>query len=95
MKNKRVSVDKMNIPYLINSINFQLKNGEFKKGNIQEEWLELITRLKKISWDERLIAMYNEDFYEKYVKTGVLQKKFEHKNGVPINWEFEDEFRNK
>jgi hypothetical protein len=79
----------MEIRHLINSIYFQLRNGEFKKGLISEYWVELNIRLKKISWDERLIEIYNSKFYNEYIKTGVLTKKFEHKNGLPINWEME------
>ena len=85
IKNK----NKMDIRHLINSINYQLKNGEFKKGLIQEYWVELLIRIGKISWDERLIEIYNPDFYNEYVKTGYLEKKINYKNGVPLNWELE------
>ena len=85
----------MTIPHLINVINFQLIKGEFKKGLIKEHWIELLRRIDKISWDERLIEMHNPEFYKKYIKTGELQKRFEHKNGVPLDWELEDGFGSK
>ena len=86
---KRKKMSDMDNRHLINSINYQLEHGEFERGLIQEYWIELLRRIKKISWDERLIEIYNPDFYEKYVKSGYLEKKFNYKNGVPINWELE------
>ena len=85
----------MSINYLINSINFQLKNGEFERGLIQEYWVELLILIKKISWDDKLIQMYNPKFYDEYVKTGYLKKRFNYKNGVPLNWELENGFGDK
>ena len=54
-----------------------------------------LNRIKKISWDETLIKMYNPKFYDEYVKTGYLEKKIKYKNGVPLNWELENGFGDK
>lgn len=83
----------MDIRHLINSINFQLKNGEFRKGLIEEYWVELLIRIRKISWDERLIELHNPKFYNEYVKTGILEKKIIYNNGIPINWEIDENIK--
>lgn len=82
MKNK----DEMDINHLINSINYFLYRD---MGKTKEFWIELNYRLEKISWDEELIKLYNKPFYERYIKTGILKKSFEYKNGLPITWEGE------
>jgi len=82
MKNK----NEMNINHLINSVNFYFTLDISKS---KEYWVELKSRLEKISWNEELIKMYNKPFYDKYISSGLLSKKFEFKNGVPISWEGE------
>lgn len=95
MKNKLKKTEEMTIPHLINILNLQLEKGEIRKGLIKEQWVELLKRLDKISWNEQLIEIYNPDFYHKYIVTGKLLKRFEYKNGVPLDWELDDGFGTK
>lgn len=83
--NKNVGLE---LSHLINKINYILKNKT--KDDVSGLWIELQNRLKNISWDEKLIEMYNKEFFNNYIKNGELKRKFEYKNGVPTNWEIED-----
>lgn len=82
MKNK----NEMSINHLINSVSFYFTLDSSKS---KEYWIELKSRLEKISWDDELIKMYNKPFYDMYISSGLLNKKFEFKNGIPISWEGE------
>ena len=74
----------LQLSHLINKINYELKKN--KKTNVDVLWFDLCSRLKKISWDEKLIEIYNKDFYDTYVKSGFLKKNFEYNNGLPKIW---------